>query len=777
MTNDPRFTGRDEELARLNRWIRDDAVRAIGVTAVGGTGKTALIGHWLKETTGWRTRPIAGIFAWSFYSLADSTAFLRSFLEWARDCFGISLPAGHLNLQVAARNVLRTHELLIVLDGLEVMQEVRDDSRHGTLDESLRTVLVGLCSSARGSVAVLTSRFVFPDLERYLGTSFHHLELHGLPPPEGARLLADLDVGGGESDRMMVSQRLNGHPLALRLFAEAIPDEKRDHPLAFDALIFEKSEIVTDTPLGDKVGRLLQFYELKLPPEQIRLLTIISLFASPVAEDVAILLARLLDAFSEESDQRLLQHLQLLHARGLVSRHPIEQGHGYSCHPILRQHFRLIFVRAGADTAKKTADLLEGLPAQRRVSTRREVEWILIAIERLLDVGEIAAADALWRRWFDNGWLLISIPALQDGLSCALAFVGSDERRRLVEQKLGRSRLAQYLVAVGSFASMRGELDLAAEYYADSKPIWVSLNDMSNVNIVEQNEMEILTVSGRLFDANVHAGNALSLMRERKDRIEERRALACRGWVQMLIGNVRDAADDFALAEALAEAGDTDRDELLCHRATRWAELLLRTDHAELAAAKAAAGLQVCEKSGWMMDAARCRWMLGVCALAAGDLDLAEAELRRAEDGLRRSEHLFFLCRALLACGELSLARRDQVQARDYLDEVTSIVSAHGLRLTHADALVLRARVRVMSQSESADSVRRAIDDADDALRIARACSYSWAERDALAFQAEAHRRLAEGAAAGASERHRAEAERLRGDADVLSARLRLATS
>ncbi len=52
-TDDDRFRGRQDELERLNRWVRDEATRVLGVCAVGGAGKTALVGHWLKRTTGW----------------------------------------------------------------------------------------------------------------------------------------------------------------------------------------------------------------------------------------------------------------------------------------------------------------------------------------------------------------------------------------------------------------------------------------------------------------------------------------------------------------------------------------------------------------------------------------------------------------------------------------------------------------------------------------------------------------------------------------------------
>ena len=43
------FTGRAEELTRLDRWAADPQVALIGVTAWGGAGKTALVTHWIQD--------------------------------------------------------------------------------------------------------------------------------------------------------------------------------------------------------------------------------------------------------------------------------------------------------------------------------------------------------------------------------------------------------------------------------------------------------------------------------------------------------------------------------------------------------------------------------------------------------------------------------------------------------------------------------------------------------------------------------------------------------
>ena len=43
------FTGRAEELARLDRWAADPQVRLAAVTAWGGAGKTALVTRWIQD--------------------------------------------------------------------------------------------------------------------------------------------------------------------------------------------------------------------------------------------------------------------------------------------------------------------------------------------------------------------------------------------------------------------------------------------------------------------------------------------------------------------------------------------------------------------------------------------------------------------------------------------------------------------------------------------------------------------------------------------------------
>lgn len=792
-TDDDKFTGRDEEQSRLDRWVRDPAIRVIGVCAVGGTGKTALVGHWLKNTKGWQARPFAGLFGWSFYQERDSGEFLRELLLWAHETFDIEELDENTNLVTAALTLLRERPLVVVLDGLEVLQDVTGEERHGTfLDGVLRELLGGLCAQDHGSLAVLTSRIVFADLERHIGTAFHQFELGGLPEELGAALLGELAVRGTNAERVDVTRRLEGHPLGLRVFAEAIPDEQRDQPVAFLEEAFRTGKLDPDAPLSGKVLRLLTFYQEKLPPTQVRLLSIVALFRSPVAEETVVRLAHGLfgekDGGTLPDDSVLGRELALLHARGVLSHEPIEGGHGYACHPILRDHFRRVLLGAGAETAQQAANLLQGEPASEEPRSVKEIEPVLDAVGLLLDAGEFKAADQLCGGRLEDGRLLLNLPAAAEGLCCALGFVGDGPRRKQCEEKLSRRRLGFYLNDVGLFAGCAGHYELAARFFADRAALAREMDDAPNLSVGLQNRANLSVFEGQLADASESLAEARDLALRLRDEEEMCDTLAYLGWVRTFLGRVRAAAQDFAAANALEKKNDPDDRELYGYCGTQWEDMLRRVGHPALAARRAAANLRICERKHWNADVARCRWVMAGCALADGELEEAETQLREAESVFRGGQMLFDLARVHVTAGEVAIARRDAPAALGRAAEALALAQPRGMRLVHADALVVRGRARLLDASEQrddtagdgtlTDSLSRALDDADDALRLARECSYAWAERDALWLQADTHAALAsahrDAGNEPAAKRHRAEADRTRGEAEALASRLRL---
>ena len=150
-TEDERFTGRIAALERLDRWCADPAVQVIGVTGMGGLGKTSLIGHWLKKKHGARGRSFAGLFFWSFYADREVARFAAALVAFMADALRVRAPPKHTAPGEQALAMLHARPLLLVLDGLEVVQERPDQAGYGVfLDQELNDLLDGACRKVLG---------------------------------------------------------------------------------------------------------------------------------------------------------------------------------------------------------------------------------------------------------------------------------------------------------------------------------------------------------------------------------------------------------------------------------------------------------------------------------------------------------------------------------------------------------------------------------------------------------------------------------------------------
>ncbi|MGH3827877.1 MAG: SIR2 family NAD-dependent protein deacylase [Pseudonocardiaceae bacterium] len=253
------FTGRAEELARLDRWAADPDVRLVGVSAWGGAGKTALVTHWVSADGG-TTRPgLRGVFGWSFYTDPSAEHWAAGLLAWAQRDLGVPVPkTGRLAGRVLG--VLAMVPVLLVLDGLEVVQEGPAGEGFGRLlDGPLREVLTGACQMPHSGLVVLTSRFPFADLEAFDGGPARMLELPPFTPADGAALVAA--AGGGwlpGPERRELVTAVDGHALAVTVLAGLLAA----HPPADLTALHQ--ELATATRTNIRVSKVLGFYAARL---------------------------------------------------------------------------------------------------------------------------------------------------------------------------------------------------------------------------------------------------------------------------------------------------------------------------------------------------------------------------------------------------------------------------------------------------------------------------------------------------------------------------------
>ncbi len=122
--------------------------------------------------------------------------------------------------------------------------------------------------------------------------------------------------------------------------------------------------------------------------------------------------------------------------------------------------------------------------------------------------------------------------------------------------------------------------------------------------------------------------------------------------------------------------------------------------------------------------------------------------------------------------GTVAIARQDASAALHCAAEALALAQPHGMKLIHADALIIRGRARLLASKP--DPIR-AIDDASDALYLARESGYLWAEYGALFLEADARTTLAEvyaNANLTLATRERTAATEIRAEAKAIAAKL-----
>jgi hypothetical protein len=766
------FTGRAEELARLDRWAADSQVALVGVTAWGGAGKTALVSHWVQEAAGVSRRPgLLGAFGWSFYADPSAEHWADSLLNWARHDLGIEVASTGRQAE-AVLALLRAVPLLLVLDGLERVQEGPAGDGFGRLlDDMLREVLIGACQQTHGGLVLLTSRFPFADLDTFDGGRARMLEVPPFTPAEGAALLAA--AGGGwlpEEQRRALVRAVDGHALATTVLAGLLAAR----PPASD-LATLSAGLTEATRTDARVGRVLEFYAGRLSEPDRYLLAAVSLFARPVGPREVLAVAGH-EAFGSRLDgwtAAMVQAAVRDRLAGLASWHP---DGTISAHPLVRDTFRQL-VLAAAETAAETA--LAGLPAG-IVTSRADALLVVEAIELLLDASQWHPADDLYRRRAQNGAVWRHLPAARLGQRAASAFVAAPARRTACATQLSPSRLSFYVNEVGLHAMNSGDLATGREYLFLAARYHRDAEDMTNLAISLRSLAECLGYLGQLGPARDATNESLICAETTRDQTQLRDSHAYLGWLAGLVGDVAEAEQRFTAADQIEVVDHGEH--LSAIPGTWWADWLARTGRPGPARALTDRNADICRENGWNDDLAGCDRTLGRLALTAEDIAAAGRQLEaaagsRLEDEaggqildeaggqildeaggqleattgwrleaaasrhlgaatvvFRDGDCLTELAATLADLAEHARASGDLDGANRHATEAIAIAAPRGLIPAQCASLAARARIRASQSATSSDPdlLYQGRDAADASLRLATRHRLPWGELDAL---------------------------------------------
>jgi len=235
------FAGREAELAALHRAWNGGAVRVFVLHAQGGAGKTRVVAKWLTELrdAGWRG---AGrVYVHSFYSQGSDerrNASSELFFEQALAHFGQSGPPltdPTEKGRTLARLLVEQHGLL-VLDGLEPLQQPPSFDQGRLKDPALQTLLVTLAAGRVGGptdrgLCVVTSRQPVVELQDKIGRSVLQQPLDRLDAAAGVALLRQLEVNGPDRELREAVEDAKGHAYSLMLLGSYLRDATDDHEI------------------------------------------------------------------------------------------------------------------------------------------------------------------------------------------------------------------------------------------------------------------------------------------------------------------------------------------------------------------------------------------------------------------------------------------------------------------------------------------------------------------------------------------------------------------
>jgi hypothetical protein len=738
------FTGRVEELARLDRWAADRRVRLVGVTAWGGAGKTALVVHWIQMGGALRRASVRGVFGWSFYTNPSADSWATALLEWAQREFGIEIPERPPAEALLA--LLRAVPLLLVLDGLEVVQGPPSGGTFGRLlNGTLQQVLTGACQLRHRGLVILTSRFPFADLEAFDGNAVRILEVPRLTTAEGSGLLAA--TGGDwltDGERQKLVAGVDGHALAVGVLAGALADR----PPASDLAALH-AELTAAACTSARVSRVLQFYAKGLSDSDRYLIAAVSLFARPVSPENVLSVAEH-EAFRGHlvgwTPARVMAEVRDQLA-GLVSLTP---DGNLSAHPLVRDTFRPL-AQGAAQIAANT--VLADLPGG-QVATQADALRLAEVIEMLLEAGQWQVANSLYIGRSKDGQAWTTLPAPRPGLRSAGAFVATPELRDRCATFLSEYTKSFYMGSVGLDAILAGDLNTALEYLSlvvsDRRDAHDSANLMTDLSIL----VACLGYLGELDMAQDRAAETLNLAKNHGTKWDIRNSRVLLGWLAGLKGEAAYAEEHFSVADKI-EFTDTDVVNPIVHRfvmtkslirgthlngmsGTLWADWLARTGRPKSALKLTKHNREESERRGWRADIARCDRTLGQLALADGDLMTAGERLSAAARCFRDADLATELASTIVDLAEHARVSGDLETAEQHATEAITLAVPRNLILAQLSGRAVLARIwadRAIA-TKNADPLGQGRDSADAALRLARRHHLMWGQLEALRVHA-----------------------------------------
>jgi predicted ATPase len=338
--------GRKEDLAFLDAAWADSRVNVISVVAWAGVGKSTLVNHWLRGLAADQYRSADLVFGWSFYrqGTTGGSSSADEFLDAALVWFGDPDPRVGTAWEKGERlaNLIAHRRTLLILDGLEPLQNPPGSQEGRLRDPSLQALLRELAALNAG-LCVITTRLAVADLAQSEGSSARRLDLEHLSSVAGEQLLRALEVKGQESELRSASEEFGGHCLALTLLGSFLSDAYHGDIRRHEEVA---SRLAHDVRQGGHARKVMNSYQSWFGEgPELSVLLLLGLFDRPADQEaIGTLLKPPAILGLTESLMELVPRVwrtilaRLRRARLLAPEDPSQPGQ-LDTHPLVREYF------------------------------------------------------------------------------------------------------------------------------------------------------------------------------------------------------------------------------------------------------------------------------------------------------------------------------------------------------------------------------------------------------------------------------------------------------
>lgn len=728
------FTGRVKERNALTTWYMEKKVSIYVIEAIGGMGKSSVTWVWvLQDLLGVKTftqsvcpvdeanRP-DGVLWWSFY---EGSARFAQFLDRA-----IAYSSGGT---IEPREIASEHDkvdrllellgqrnILLVLDGFErefrgyaslnaayqgddVGEDVPADHRVCADRHADRFLRDAASLPLQGRV-LMTTRLIPRELEGDDGnllTGCTKNKLDGFDPADAVTFFQATGIKGTRAEIEAACTPYDYHPLALRLLAGMVANDKRNP----GDIQVAKQHPVTERLKGRAKHHILQVSYDALELKLRGLLSKIAAFRNATRYSTL----KLFNPYGTKEDRfesalnQLIDRGLLLFNNGLYDFHPIVRQYAYDrlkekdkkeVHTRLRDHFSTVPMPEDTKKVERIEDL----------------DPVIELYHHTVRAGQFDQARELFGYRF-TAVLYYRFGAYERCIELLSALfpdsepVTSDGRVNVPRLKNERTQ-SWTLNELANSYSLSGQTRRAGLLFERSNQLDEKAGDKKNLaiglgNLAQGPQMPL----GRLATAEDNLRRSIDLCQESKDAFWEAVGHAELGRLLVYQGAFSQSEEELkAAGQALKQQSQTQ------YEGVTWSYLALRavlTGDAQAALPLAHEALDLWHKTAKEMHSVECdlvrmEWLLGwALTVLAGEQSndnpeaLAEAEqhLTEALTRCRKINMVYLEPDILLAWGRWYLVKGDAALAKEAAKEALSIADRCEYRLCQADIHNFLARL------------------------------------------------------------------------------------